>query len=47
MNEDQNILIYNTSDGKASVALFAKDEYFSFAKDYFKKNNVPLNKFVA
>ncbi|MDA3906460.1 MAG: hypothetical protein PF484_10325 [Bacteroidales bacterium] len=37
MNKDQNIIIYNTLDGKVSLALFAKDEYSSFTKDYFKK----------
>lgn len=25
MNEEQNIIIYNTPDGKASVALYARD----------------------
>ncbi|MCD6172566.1 MAG: hydroxyacid dehydrogenase, partial [Sulfurimonas sp.] len=25
MNTEQNIIIYNTADGKASVSLFAKD----------------------
>ncbi|MCD4695727.1 MAG: hypothetical protein K8S16_05740 [Bacteroidales bacterium] len=25
MNEKQNIIIYNTADGKASVSLYAKD----------------------
>ena len=25
MNKEQNIIIYNTSDGKTSVSLFAKD----------------------
>jgi hypothetical protein len=37
MNKNQNIIIYNTLDGKVSLALFAKDEYSSFTKDYFKK----------
>lgn len=32
MDNEQNIIIYRTADGKASVALYAKDSPTSVAK---------------